>query len=121
MDDNLRFTGAATGSDAAAMNDMEALKQKIKADEISLRVAESNNSVSWITLAVSFGIAFFIALKTLRYGSLYWLITAFAFLYFGFNVWRLVRAFNRKKEIESELQQDRDRLAELQGTSPGRE
>ena len=103
MDDGLR----------AKITELGDLEQKIKRGETLLLEAKSKGVTGWIPLIISAGIVIGMAIKIPNSG-IYLIITGFGLLYLGFNIWRLYRDDKRKKEIESELQEYRDKKAELQ-------
>jgi hypothetical protein len=104
----------------AKMTELGELEQKIKRGETLLLEAKSKGVTGWMPLIISLGIVIAMAIKIPNSG-VYLIITGFGLLYFGFNIWRLYSAEKQKKQIESELEEYRNKRAELQVSLAGKE
>ena len=110
MDESLR----------AKITELGELEQKIKRGETLLLEAKNKGVTGWMPLIISLGIVISGIIKIPNNGG-YLILTGFGLLYLGFNIWRLNAAEKQKKEIESELQEYREKKAELQALLKGKE
>jgi len=92
------------------MTNIDELEKKIKEGEILL--AQERMS-GWMPLIGSLIITFYLGIKIPR-SEIYLALTGLALLYLGFNVWRVVTAQRKAKELEARIKDYQDKKTKLE-------
>jgi len=92
------------------MTKSDELEQKIKEGEILL--AQERMS-GWTPLVGSLLITFYMGVNILR-SEIYLILTFFALVYLGYNVWRVVGAQKNVKRLEAKIEEYRDEKAKFE-------